>query len=141
MRGLLLDTNAYTAFRRAEPEAIAILRLCETVVLSPVVIGELTAGFMGGSRRDENLANLAGMLASPRVHIVSIDGETGNTYGRIVDALRRAGRPIPTNDTWIAASALQHGLPLFTYDAHFKAVPGLVSGHDPAQLLPLPRTP
>jgi tRNA(fMet)-specific endonuclease VapC len=57
--------------------------------------------------------------------VLSCDGETARHYGQIKDRLRLKGRPIPENDNWIAASAMQHGLPLATRDDHFKEVDGL----------------
>ena len=65
-------------------------------------------------------------LDSPRVHVLTIDEETADFYATIVLALKRAGTPIPTNDIWIAALAQRYGLPVYTKDAHFEAVPGLV---------------
>ena len=65
-------------------------------------------------------------LDSPRVHVLTIDEETADFYATIVLALKRAGTPIPTNDIWIAALAQRHGLPVYTKDAHFEVVPGLV---------------
>ena len=57
-----------------------------------------------------------------------MDGATAEHYATVYAALRAGGTPIPTNDMWIAASAIQHGLRLFTFDAHFGTVPGLVTG-------------
>lgn len=44
-------------------------------------------------------------------------------HARIPAALRHGGTTIPANDTWIAALALQHGLPVLSRDTHFDAVP------------------
>ena len=57
-----------------------------------------------------------------------IDLETAEHYARVYRELRRRGRPIPTNDMWIAATALQHGLAVFSHDRHFREVPSLPVG-------------
>ena len=65
-------------------------------------------------------------LDSPRVAVHAIDVETADFYATILDNLRAAGTPIPTNDIWIAAVSFQHGYQLLTKDQHFQLVPGLV---------------
>jgi predicted nucleic acid-binding protein len=72
---------------------------------------------------------------SDRVHILTVDDETAAYYATIYRNLRNKGHPIPTKDMWIAASALQHGYALFSYDGHFQAVDGLLIGSTPTDLL------
>ena len=127
MSPLFLDTSAYSAFKRGHPEIQHRVREASQIQLNPVVLGELRAGFLKGTRLRENLHELAQFLASPRVSIVRVDEETSERYAVIVDSLRQAGAPIPTNDIWIAASAMQHGAILLTTDPHFRAVPQVVS--------------
>jgi tRNA(fMet)-specific endonuclease VapC len=91
-------------------------------VVSPTVLGELKAGFLRGRHRQKNEEELTAFLDSPRVEIVSVDEGTADRYAAIVDSLRSAGTPIPTNDIWIAACAMQHGLRLVTMDRHFRSV-------------------
>ncbi len=91
-------------------------------MLTPVVLGELRAGFVRGARRGKNEAELARFRESPRVEVVDLDAGTADRYAAIVESLRTAGAPIPTNDVWIAASAMQHGLRLLTTDTHFRHV-------------------
>jgi tRNA(fMet)-specific endonuclease VapC len=88
-----------------------------------VVLGELRAGFLGGSRAPENEANLARFLNSPRVEVLLADEETTHHYARLFHQLRRQGTPIPTNDIWIAALVTQHQLYLFARDDHFDHLP------------------
>jgi predicted nucleic acid-binding protein len=57
-----------------------------------------------------------------------VDDETSKHYAGIYRELRRIGQPIPTNDMWIAATALQHQLAVMSFDAHFKSVNGLLAG-------------
>jgi predicted nucleic acid-binding protein len=92
-----------------------------------VVLGELRAGFLKGNRLTENLSELDQFLASPRVAVVMVDEETAERYAVIFESLRRAGTPIPTNDIWIAASAMQSGSILLTTDPHFHEVTQVVA--------------
>ena len=136
MKSLLLDTNLYVAFKRGDDDAVELLRLADEIHLSTVVLGELLAGFAAGSREKRNREELTAFLESPRVRIDAVDEATADYHGRIFALLRRKGRPIPTNDLWIAATALQHGLVLATRDDHFAAIEGLATASTPSQLLP-----
>jgi tRNA(fMet)-specific endonuclease VapC len=123
----LLDTSAYSAFMRGHPEIKSALQRVDRIVLTPVVLGELAAGFRAGARRRKNEAELHRFVASSRVDVVPIDVETAERYAVILHALRLAGTPIPTNDIWIAASAMQYGLRLLTTDAHYDRIPQIIA--------------
>ena len=131
MSRLMLDTSAYCAFMRGHREVKEALQKTEQIHLSPIVLGELHAGFQQGTHRSENERGLIGFLSSARVSVAAIDGETALAYAEIVNFLRRAGTPIPTNDIWIAAGAMQHGLRVLTTDAHYKRVPQVIVEHYP----------
>lgn len=120
---LLLDTSAYSAVKRGLAGALAAVRRADRLMLTPVVLGELHAGFRLGRHRARNEAELDALLASPRVAVVDVDRETARRYAVIYQGLREAGTPIPTNDIWIAASAMQHGCAVLTADRHFAKVP------------------
>ena len=126
-----LDTNAYTAFKLGRPEAREIIRSAGSIGLSAVVVGELLAGFAAGNRVARNRAEFGQFLSSPRVQIMAVTETTADYYARVFAALRRKGRPVPTNDLWIAASALEHGQKLYSYDGHFAEIDGLISGQVP----------
>ena len=126
MKRLLIDTNIYSFALRGNERVVSILQKADNIGLSTVSIGELLSGFKGGKREQKNRAELELFLDSPRVTVFAIDEETAEFYAEIIDNLRNIGRPIPTNDIWIAAVAFQHGLKLFTKDTHFKVVPGLI---------------
>jgi len=128
VKNILLDTNAYAAFKRGEPEAISVIQRAPVIGINSVVLGELYSGFAAGEREAENRQELKRLLDSPRVALLPITAGTAEYYARVYLDLRRKGKPIPTNDMWIAASALQHGLDVFSYDHHFTAVDGLVVG-------------
>ena len=120
---ILLDTSGYSAFMRGHAEVKLVLQGAEEIHLTPVVLGELLAGFFKGKNRRKNERELQAFLESPRVNVANVDGETARRYAVIVSALRTAGTPIPTNDVWIAASAMQHGLRVTTTDAHYSKIP------------------
>lgn len=130
-----LDTNAYEAFKRADKSALEILSQAETIGINSVVLGELLAGFAGGGKESKNLAELNQFLQTPRVRLLPIDQTTAKYYAIVYKQLKSKGRPIPTNDMWIAASALQYGLALFTYDKHFSHLDHLRQGQQLGNLL------
>ncbi|OCC15970.1 virulence associated protein C [Dissulfuribacter thermophilus] len=125
MRRLLIDTNIYSCALRGHDEVVEILRRAELIGFSVVSIGELLTGFKLGKWESKNRNELEEFLDSPRVTIYGIDENTSEFYSEIVWNLRKIGRPIPTNDIWIAATAFQHGLKLFSKDEHFKYIAGL----------------
>lgn len=123
MSRILLDTSAYSAFRRGHAEIVKEVQGAEQIVLVSIVLGELLAGFVRGTKQDENRSDLQAFLSSARVQAADVNAETAERYAVIVENLAKAGTPIPTNDIWIAACAMQHGLRLVTTDAHYKRVP------------------
>ena len=125
MKSILLDTNAMTALFRGDTAVLNTLAKADCVYASVVVIGELEAGFRGGSRYAHNLAILDRFLASPSVEILPVRRETSDCFGRIKHALKSKGAPIPVNDVWLAAQCMETGSVLVTYDHHFDLVDGL----------------
>lgn len=136
MREILLDTNAYAAFKRGNQEAIDILRHAQVIGISSIVLGELLSGFGAGRREAENRRELKVFLDSPRVRTLPVGEDTAEFYARAYLALKRKGTPIPTNDLWIAATALQHGAAIFSYDQHFQVVDGVIAGDRLSDFLP-----
>src|SRR5262245_47255434 len=132
---ILLDTNAYAAFKQGLPDAVDIVQRATRLALSSTVLGELLAGLAVGSREAKNRAELQQFLGSDRVYIFPVDDGTAAYYATVYRVLRSKGHPIPTNDMWIAASALQHGYALFSYDRHFQHVDGLLVGATPVDLM------
>jgi predicted nucleic acid-binding protein len=121
----MLDTSAYAHFRRGHSATVEILAVAERVFISTIALGELEGGFSLGSRADENRHALRDFLDEPFVAVVSIDPEVARRYGALFASLRRAGTPVPTNDIWIAAAALQVGARVVTFDTDFGRIPGL----------------
>ena len=119
----LLDTNLVIAIFAKEAKVQAHLVSAAEVFIPAVVIGELYYGAYKSSRITENIAKVNQFAASNTV-LVS-DAATAQAYGQIKNALRAKGRPIPENDIWIAAIAMQYNLVLVTRDGHFGEVDGL----------------
>ena len=128
VRNILLDTNAYVAFKQGQADAVEVVQHAPWIGLSSIVLGELLGGFAVGTREAENREELERFLASERVDQLVVDLETAEHYAGVYRDLRRRGRPIPTNDMWIAATALQHGLAVFSRDRHFHEVSSLPVG-------------
>jgi tRNA(fMet)-specific endonuclease VapC len=124
---VLLDTSAYSALRRGHQPVLDVMRRSETVAVSAVVLGELYSGFRAGDRWAENTAQLAQFLSKPSVRVLNVTEETALRYAEVDVYLRKKGRPIPRNDVWIAAVALEHGLQLLTLDDRFREIPLLLT--------------
>ena len=122
---VLLDTNALTALWRGDERILEALGQAERVLLSVIVLGELHAGFRGGSRLVDNRDRLKDFLGKPLVEALEVSSETSEVYGQIKDSLRKAGNPIPINDVWLSAQAIESGAVLVTFDEHFRHVAGL----------------
>jgi predicted nucleic acid-binding protein len=123
---VMLDTNAYSAYKRGDGATKETLSLAEEVLVPTPVLGELRSGFRQGNREGANLAELEEFLSRPRVRVHPLGEGTAIYYAEIYGALRAAGKPIPTNDLWIAAAALETGSILLSRDSHFDAVAGLI---------------
>jgi predicted nucleic acid-binding protein len=126
MNEAALDTSAYSALLQGHPAVRDAMQTLDRVVMSPIVLGELRSGFLGGNRPRENLRELEQFLSEPKVEIVPLAAGTAERFAVIVDALRRSGRPLPSNDIWIAASAMEHGLKVLTLDKHFLTIQQIV---------------
>jgi predicted nucleic acid-binding protein len=126
MRRIIIDTNIYVAFKRADPHVMQVFRACDEVHLNVTVFTELIASFKAGNKESANRQELSEFLNSPRVQFDPIDEGTAEFYAHIYLLLRLKGNPIPTNDIWLAASAMQHGLALFTRDNHFRSIDSLL---------------
>ena len=122
---LLLDTNAYSALMRGHREVAARAREANRILMSPIVVAELLFGFRLGRRQRENVARLDAFLANPFVETLPITRTTADRFARLAAALRGRGRPIPTNDLWIAAQVVESGADLLSADSHFGEIDGL----------------
>ena len=122
MSRLCIDTSAYSHFQRGHLEAVEALDGAEWLGMPAVTLGELHVGFALGGRRAQNEAELREFLSNPVVIVLDVDREVSRLYAEVVVELRKAGKPIPTNDIWIAATAARAGAAVLTYDPHFAAI-------------------
>ena len=122
---ILLDTNAYSRLARGERKVADLARSAEWVLFSPIVYGELVFGFRLGRNLEQNLTTLNAFIGAPYVSFLSITVTTADRYSRIAASQRSKGRPIPTNDMWIAAHAMEMGADLVSADRHFELVDGI----------------
>lgn len=126
MRRVLIDTNIYSAFKTNDNAVVEIFRHVDYIGIDLTVYGELLAGFKLGSREKENLRELEKFINTSRVALLFHGADTAVFYAKIFKDLKTSGQPIPANDMWIAATAMEHGLGLMTYDKHFHTIPGLM---------------
>ena len=123
---ILLDTSAYAMFKQNITDAVEIIVRAELILISPTVLGELMFGFRNGTRFKKNMGELNNFLEHEIVELLQIGEITSDRYSRIAAKLKSKGTPIPTNDIWIAAQAIEYGAELITSDRHFEKIDGLV---------------
>ena len=123
---ICLDSDAYTRLKKRDPAVGVKVQDSDAVVMSAVVVGELLAGFRSGTRFAVNYAELRTFLDAPGVYFVNVGTETVEHYSRIKSALRSKGRPIPTNDVWIAAHVIETGSELVSGDRHYEVIDDLL---------------
>ena len=120
---MILDTNAISAVADNESAAVRLFNQAASIELPAIVLGEYRFGIGQSRRRKEYEKWLDELIAATR--FLPVEEETTRHYAQIRSELKKAGKPIPSNDIWIAALARQHQLPLMSRDAHFDAVAGL----------------
>ncbi len=121
-----LDTNRLTDLFQGDSALADRLGTCDEVCIPLVVLGEIKAGFYGGTQQHRNEILLRKLLAKDTVSVLLPGRDTAETYARLFVQLKRAGTPVPDNDLWIAALVLEHDLVLITRDRHFKHIPQLL---------------
>jgi len=120
---LILDTNALSAAADRQASALVIVSEAESIALPVIVLGEYRLGIAQSRHRVSYENWLQEWISS--VTVLDIDEETSQSYAALGLELKRKGRPIPTNDLWIAALCRQHALPIVSRDQHFDLVPGI----------------
>lgn len=120
---MILDTNAVSALADRAPTLLAVLGQAEKALLSSVSVAEFRFGLLGSKQSETGAAFLSALTAV--IPTLYPDSETVDCYSLIADQLKRSGRPIPQNDMWTAALAMQTGLPVLTQDRHFDFVEGI----------------
>ena len=122
----LLGSDAYSGFMSGSLRVREIVQDAEEILMSAVVVAELLYGFRQGQRLEQNLAELRSYLDRPYVSFVPVGPVTADRYSRIMASLRAKGRPIPTNDVWIAAHAIETDADLVSADSHFGRIDQVV---------------
>jgi tRNA(fMet)-specific endonuclease VapC len=120
---MIVDTNALSAAADEDPAVISILTRAAQMAIPVIVLGEYRYGIAKSHHRASYENWLSGLLRDCAV--LDINEPTTQHYAEITLELRRKGKPIPTNDLWIAALCRQHSFPLLSRDRHFDQVPGL----------------
>ena len=121
----LLDTNIVIGLFAGEKSIQESMAKTDEIFIPSIVLGELYFGARKSTNFSENITKIDEFASDN--FILNCDDNTAREYGRIKDNLRKKGTPIPENDIWIAATALQHNLTLVSRDAHFSEVDGLKS--------------
>lgn len=129
---IAIDSNRYTDLCRGDPGVVAVVESADEIHMPLIVLAEQRAGFAHGRLREKNERVLTRFLNNPGVFVVSPDEQTTRVYADLYAFLRKKGRPIPTNDLWIAALVIQHDLVLFDRDTDFDALPQLARLGPPA---------
>jgi tRNA(fMet)-specific endonuclease VapC len=119
----LLDTNIIIALFARDPSVLQTIAQAHEVFIPSIVLGELHYGARKSGRPQQNLERIDELVKNSSV--IDCNAETAQHYGDAKNRLRVKGRPLPENDVWIAALALQHGLTLVTRDAHFQEIENL----------------
>ena len=127
MKSLAIDTNALIDLLENGHEPPKSFSSYDELLVSATVIGEFRAGLQDTKRGESMLWKLRSFLDKASVRAVPLGEKTAEIYAKVFQTLRAAGKPIPQNDIWIAASALEHGAALATTDAHFRFVPLLTA--------------
>lgn len=120
----LLDTNIVIAIFAKDASVQTRIAAAAEVFVPVTVLGELYYGAHKSTRAKANLERIEEFAASNT--ILMCDTETARQYGEVKSGLSAKGKPIPENDIWIAAIAMQHGLTVATRDGHFSHVEGLI---------------
>jgi len=120
---LVLDTNVYCDYAEGIPNIVDYIAIHgEEIFLPSIVIGELTYGFMKGSRQKFNERKLQEIIKKLHVEIIDVNQNVSRKYALIYISLVKKGKKIPINDVWIGACCMEVGGTLLTRDRHFRQV-------------------
>ena len=126
MNIILIDTNFYADIMFGKKEAMDIIHHSEKILISPIVLGELLYGFKNGTHEKDNIHQLEMFLQASSVQEIFLTKKTAQYFAAISAQLKKQGTPIPTNDIWIAACAMEHAAALVTRDQHFDNIHNLI---------------
>ncbi|MDD5261865.1 MAG: type II toxin-antitoxin system VapC family toxin [Methylacidiphilales bacterium] len=122
---LIIDSNRFIDFCAGEESVIATLESAATIYIPFIVLGEIRAGGLVTRRGQNQVRTLQELLNQPGIQSLNSTDTTSHHYATLYAQLRKNGTPIPTNDLWIAALAVEHDLILYSRDSHFNLIPSL----------------
>ena len=122
---IIIDSNRYTDLCRGDKKSVEVIQNASEVYMPLIVVAEQRAGFAYGSQREKNERILSKFLNQDGIFVLLPDEQTTYFYADLYSYLRKKGRPIPTNDLWIAALTVQHSYILFDRDSDFDNLPQL----------------
>ena len=122
---ILIDSNRFIDFCAGELKVVDAFEQAALVVVPFIVLAEIRVGAQSIKRGDTQVRILGELLQQPGVRVVHSSDSTTHHYATLYARLRKAGTPIPTNDLWIAALAIEHSLVLYSRDAHFDLMPSI----------------
>lgn len=125
MKTVVVDTNVIIDIIRGDAVLPQLIGQFDRVLVPLVVLGELHAGFSETRADRAKRKAVERFLAVPSVQTATLTEETVGCYASIHRQLKKAGTPIPQNDVWIAAVAMEHGAVLCSRDRDFRAVANL----------------
>jgi len=120
---MILDTSAVSSLLAGDPALGDLLAMRSRHHLPAIVIGEYRFGLLRSHHRERLGLLFAALIRES--HVLVVDQITAEVYSQVREELRTKGRPIPENDVWIAALALQHQQPVVSRDSHFDSIRGL----------------
>ena len=116
---MIIDTNVYSALDRADPTVLQMLTGVPLAYMPLIVLGELRYGFAKGSKTSDNEIRLMRFISLDTVETMHLTNETAKAYGELSFFCSKKGRALSNNDIWIAALALEHKMPIVTFDKDF----------------------
>ena len=120
---LVLDANVYCDYAEGLPGVVDVIATMGDIIFLPaIVIGELSFGFIEGTKQAYNEKKLQHVIDSLKIIIISVDENVARKYDSIYLVLVKKGNKIPLNDVWISACCMEVGGTLLTKDKHFKLV-------------------
>ncbi len=120
---LVLDTNVYCDYAEGLPDVVDLIATHGQYLFIPsIVLGELSYGFMKGSRQQFNEKKLRQIISRLKIEIIDVNADVARKYALIYLSLEKKGVKIPINDVWIAACCMEVGGTLLTRDRHFELV-------------------
>ena len=118
----IADTSLFVAVEQARPLSG---RPPGRVAISAITIGELRLGVLAADDAPTRARRLETLTAAEALDPLPVDSRVASAWAALRLALREAGKRMPINDSWIAATAIAHGMPVVTQDGDYDAVPGL----------------